>query len=71
MSRFTTPCPAQKLKDHFPRFALLVIPHYANESREGDRPFALPNEGAMTWQWLNTVNRVNTQVKKVSPARYL
>jgi hypothetical protein len=22
----------------------------------------------MTWQWLNTVNRVNTQVKKVRPA---
>jgi len=51
------------------RFALLVIPHFACEDQAEARPFALPNDGAMTWQWLNTVNRVNTQVKKVS--RYL
>lgn len=48
------------------RFALLVIPHFASNREVESRPFALPNDGAMTWQWLNTVNRVNTQVKKVS-----
>ncbi len=36
-----------------------------DEDRESC-PFILPNSEPMTWQWLNTVNRVNTQVKKVS-----
>lgn len=47
------------------RFAVLVMPHYADQVEASKSPFVLPNDGAMTWQWLNTVNRVNTQVKKV------
>ena len=47
------------------RFALLVIPHHQDPQDAADCPFALNNEQPMSWQWLNTVNRVNTQVKKV------
>jgi hypothetical protein len=44
----------------------MVMPHYAQELPEESKPFMLNNAGPMTWQWLNTVNRVNTQVKKVN-----
>jgi hypothetical protein len=36
---------------------------------EENCPFNLPNKKPMSWQWLNTVNRVNTQVKKVRAFR--
>ncbi|GHJ85418.1 hypothetical protein NliqN6_1820 [Naganishia liquefaciens] len=45
-------------------FALLVIPHHLDPEDASVCPFALNNEQPMSWQWLNTVNRVNTQVKK-------
>ncbi|KAI5450794.1 tRNA splicing endonuclease subunit sen2 [Naganishia albida] len=45
-------------------FALLVIPNHQDPENAQACPFALNNEQPMSWQWLNTVNRVNTQVKK-------
>ncbi|KAJ9128059.1 hypothetical protein QFC24_000350 [Naganishia onofrii] len=51
-------------------FALLVIPHHQDPQDAKSCPFALNNEQPMSWQWLNTVNRVNTQVKKVSISRF-
>lgn len=50
------------------RFALLVIPNHQDPEDAQACPFALNNEQPMSWQWLNTVNRVNTQVKKVRRA---
>lgn len=47
------------------RFALLVMPQFMDPKDEESCPFNLPNKKPMSWQWLNTVNRVNTQVKKV------
>lgn len=47
----------------------MVIPHYANKTLEASKPFILANDEPMSWQWLNTVNRVNSQVKKVKHTR--
>ncbi len=51
------------------RFALLVMPEFLDPKDEESCPFILPNKKPMSWQWLNTVNRVNTQVKKVGYLR--
>lgn len=52
-------------------FALLVLPHYTDKEDEKNSPFKLNNGDQMSWQWLNTVNRVNTQVKKTLILAYV
>lgn len=47
-------------------FALLILPHWEDAEDAQTCPYSISNADPMTWQWLNTVNRVNTTVKKVS-----
>ena len=48
-------------------FAVLVIPEYTDESDASDSPFAMHhNGGDKSWVWFSMVNRVNSQVQKVS-----
>lgn len=41
------------------------MPVYEDEEDKTSSPFSLPNVEPFTWQWLSTVNRVNSQVQKV------
>lgn len=50
----------------FTRFAFVLIPVYEDEEDKKSSPFDLPNVEPFTWQWLSTINRVNSQVQKVS-----
>lgn len=43
----------------------MLIPVYEDEEDKTSSPFSLPNVEPFTWQWLSTVNRVNSQVQKV------
>lgn len=47
-------------------FALLILPHWEDKQDARSCPYRINNADPMSWQWLNTVNRVNTTVKKVS-----
>lgn len=49
------------------RFALVLIPVYEDGEDKRTSPFGLPNAEPFSWQWLSTINRVNSQVQKVSP----
>ena len=49
------------------RFAVLVIPVYENPDDEASSPFGKhANGNERDWVWFSSVNRVNTQVLKVS-----
>lgn len=48
------------------RFAVVVIPVYEDPADQASSPFTLPNSSTFSWSWLSTVNRVNSQVQKVS-----
>ena len=47
------------------RFAMVLIPVYEDPDDSMSSPFALSNVEPFTWQWLSTINRVNSQVQKV------
>jgi tRNA-splicing endonuclease subunit Sen2 len=49
----------------FPRFSIVVCPVYEDPIDRESSPFDLPNITPFTWSWLSTLNRVNTQVRKV------
>ena len=50
----------------------MVIPVYEDPADQADSPLDLPNASPLSWTWLSTINRVNTQVQKVSyPLRML
>lgn len=53
------------------RFAFALIPVYEDESDKKSSPFSLPNVEPFTWQWLSTINRVNSQVQKVRFGSFL
>lgn len=44
----------------------MICPVYENPEEEELSPFDLPNTKPFTWSWLSTLNRSNTQVRKVS-----
>lgn len=48
------------------RFALVVCPVYEDPSDQASSPFNLQNADPFTWSWLSTINRVNSQVMKVT-----
>ena len=50
------------------RFAVAIIPVYSDPSDHENSPHKgeLANVEAMNWAWFSTINRVNSQVKKVS-----
>ena len=50
------------------RFALVLIPVYEDPGDAADAPYTLQNAEPFTWQWLSTINRVNSQVQKVCPS---
>ena len=47
-------------------FAVVVVPVYEDPEDAKDSPHTLQNVEPFTWSWLSTLNRVNTQVQKVS-----
>ena len=47
------------------RFSIVVCPVYEDPADHESSPFDLPNVNPFTWSWLSTLNRVNTQVRKV------
>ncbi|KAF9522679.1 hypothetical protein CPB83DRAFT_878230 [Crepidotus variabilis] len=44
--------------------ALMVIPVYEDPEDQKASPIDLPNSAPLTWSWLSTINRVNSQVQK-------
>lgn len=38
---------------------------YSNPADKASSPYELENSGPIDWAWLSTINRVNSQVKKV------
>ncbi|KAA1468778.1 hypothetical protein DENSPDRAFT_794957 [Dentipellis sp. KUC8613] len=52
-------------------FAMVVIPVYEDSEDEKTSPFRLQNVSPFTWQWLSTINRVNSQVQKTLILSYV
>lgn len=48
------------------RFAMVVLPVYEDPADQEEAPSNLQNTSPFSWSWLSTVNRVNSQVQKVS-----
>ncbi len=48
---------------------MVLIPVYEDPDDAESSSFALSNVEPFTWQWLSTINRVNSQVQKVRPSR--
>ena len=46
---------------------MVLIPVYEDPDDIESSPFATSNREPYTWQWLSTINRVNSQVQKVCP----
>ncbi len=44
---------------------MVLIPVYEDPEDAKTSLFTLPNTEPFTWQWLSTINRVNSQVQKV------
>lgn len=44
---------------------MVLIPVYEDPNDIKSSPFALSELEPFTWQWLSTINRVNSQVQKV------
>lgn len=57
---------AQLRKSTPSRFAIVVIPVYEDPEDKESSPYELQNVEPFTWSWLSTINRVNSQVKKVA-----
>lgn len=52
------------------RFAIVIVPVYEDPEDEASSPFAKhPAQGDRDWVWFSTMNRVQTQVLKVSARR--
>jgi hypothetical protein len=52
------------------RFAIVIVPVYDDPADEASSPFAKhPAQGDRDWVWFSTMNRVQTQVLKVSARR--
>ena len=49
---------------------MVLIPVYEDPDDAMSSPFALSNVEPFTWQWLSTINRVNSQVQKVWPGHF-
>ena len=58
---------ASEVLTTYTRFAMVLIPVYEDPDDAVSSPFALSNVEPFTWQWLSTINRVNSQVQKVCP----
>ncbi|EIM80475.1 uncharacterized protein STEHIDRAFT_68228 [Stereum hirsutum FP-91666 SS1] len=56
---------------HHAEFAFVLMPVYEDEEDKTSSPFSLPNVEPFTWQWLSTVNRVNSQVQKTLILAYV
>ncbi|KAI0044518.1 hypothetical protein FA95DRAFT_252450 [Auriscalpium vulgare] len=56
---------------HHAEFSMMLIPVYEDPEDEKSSPFNLPNAAPFTWQWLSTVNRVNSQVQKTLMLSYV
>jgi hypothetical protein len=49
---------------------MVLIPVYEDPEDVESSPFAISNVEPFTWQWLSTINRVNSQVQKVRPGPF-
>ncbi|KAH9967315.1 hypothetical protein BC827DRAFT_1173172 [Russula dissimulans] len=56
---------------HHAEFAIVLIPVYEDPDDAKSSPFALSNLEPFTWQWLSTINRVNSQVQKTLVLSYV
>ncbi|KAI0060932.1 tRNA-intron endonuclease catalytic domain-like protein [Artomyces pyxidatus] len=56
---------------HHAEFAMLLVPSYEDPEDAKTSPYNLPNVGPFTWQWLSTINRVNSQVQKTLVLSYV
>ncbi|KAH9975894.1 hypothetical protein BGW80DRAFT_1295149 [Lactifluus volemus] len=56
---------------HHAEFALVLIPVYQDPEDAKSSPFLLPNAEPFSWQWLSTINRVNSQVQKTLVLSYV
>ncbi|KAH9989811.1 hypothetical protein BJV77DRAFT_1015309 [Russula vinacea] len=52
-------------------FAVVLIPVYEDPDDMKSSPFAISNVEPFTWQWLSTINRVNSQVQKTLVLSYV
>jgi tRNA-splicing endonuclease subunit Sen2 len=50
---------------------MVLIPVYEDPDDAKSSPFTLSNVQPFTWQWLSTINRVNSQVQKVCLGYFL
>jgi tRNA-splicing endonuclease subunit Sen2 len=50
---------------HHAEFAIVVVPSYSNPDDKVSSPYNQPNVDPLSWQWLSTLNRANSQVMKV------
>ena len=55
---------------HHAEFAVVLCPTYENEDDKKGSPFYI-NDQKLSWQWLNTINRVNSQAKKTLILAYV
>ncbi|EIM19773.1 hypothetical protein WALSEDRAFT_70304 [Wallemia mellicola CBS 633.66] len=56
---------------HHAEFAVVICPTYEDEADKSTSPFKLHNTDELSWQWLNTINRVNSQAKKTLILAYV
>jgi tRNA-splicing endonuclease subunit Sen2 len=56
---------------HHAEFAMVLIPVYEDPDDVKSSPFAISNLEPFTWQWLSTINRVNSQVQKTLVLSYV
>ncbi|KAH9176033.1 hypothetical protein EDB89DRAFT_1943344 [Lactarius sanguifluus] len=56
---------------HHAEFAMVLIPVYEDPEDAKSSPFKLSNAEPFAWQWLSTINRVNSQVQKTLVLSYV
>ncbi|KAH9004671.1 hypothetical protein EDB86DRAFT_3038103 [Lactarius hatsudake] len=56
---------------HHAEFAMVLVPVYEDPEDAKSSPFRLSNAEPFTWQWLSTINRVNSQVQKTLVLSYV
>ncbi|PFH51048.1 hypothetical protein AMATHDRAFT_143567 [Amanita thiersii Skay4041] len=52
-------------------FAIIICPIYEDPDDQACSPFTLQNTEPLTWSWLSTINRVNSQVQKTLILTYV
>ncbi|KAI9464163.1 hypothetical protein HD554DRAFT_2026547 [Boletus coccyginus] len=52
-------------------FAIVVCPVYEDDADRDGSPFDLNNASPLSWSWLSTINRVNSQVQKTLILSYV